>query len=258
TVRTPRGAGPRGGPARRPWAEAPAWAWRSSPRSPRRTVGRCSWTPSPAGERPSGCVCRWQTVSSSPWIGSSSLGRRGVMTVSEREEQVPGGGAGASAGREQEGGPGVGPAPGSAPGVGGGPGPEGESTPVGGPVPAGGPADGNASGPEGPAVAGGGPEPGGFGPGAPAVGFLPSSGTYRSAGVQTTRTGRIVLATVVVMLLMATSAVVGGIVGAFTMLQFRSTPTEVTRVVDAPQLNYTSLASIASQVGPSVVAIRLP
>lgn len=153
--------------------------------------------------------------------------------MSERDEQVPGGSGGAPGGPGPEGGPGVG----------------------------GGPAPGNTPGAAGTAAGGPGPEPAaGFGPGAPTLAFgpVPPSGSHGSAGVQTTRTGRIVLATVVVMLLMATSAVVGGVVGAFTVQQFRPTPTEVTRVVDAPQLGYTSLASIASQVGPSVVAIRLP
>jgi putative serine protease PepD len=62
-----------------------------------------------------------------------------------------------------------------------------------------------------------------------------------------------------VLALMAISAVGGGLAGALVYAQ--SDPgepgAEATRVVDAPQLDYTSLASIASEVGPSVVSIRV-
>ena len=59
--------------------------------------------------------------------------------------------------------------------------------------------------------------------------------------------------------LMAISAAGGGIAGAAIYAQTlgEGEGNNVTQVVDAPQLEYTSLASIASQVSPSVVSIRV-
>jgi putative serine protease PepD len=80
---------------------------------------------------------------------------------------------------------------------------------------------------------------------------------YGGGPPRPTNAGKIALVVVVVLILMAGSAVVGGLVGAFATQRLGGEPTEVTRVVDAPQLDYTSLASIASDVGPSVVSIRI-
>jgi putative serine protease PepD len=68
-----------------------------------------------------------------------------------------------------------------------------------------------------------------------------------------------VLAVFGVLALMAISAVGGGVAGALVYAQSDNSPagTPATRVVDAPQLDYTSLASIASSVSPSVVSIRV-
>jgi putative serine protease PepD len=66
---------------------------------------------------------------------------------------------------------------------------------------------------------------------------------------------------VVVVALMVLSAVGGGIAGAALYSQTTGdrggNGAGATRVVDAPQLDYTSLGSIASQVSPSVVSIRV-
>jgi putative serine protease PepD len=67
------------------------------------------------------------------------------------------------------------------------------------------------------------------------------------------------LALVGVLALMAISAIGGGVVGALVYAQSDSGEpgAQATRVVDAPQLDYTSLASIASDVAPSVVSIQI-
>src|SRR5690606_22373768 len=69
--------------------------------------------------------------------------------------------------------------------------------------------------------------------------------------------GRIFGITLLVFLLMAVAAMGGGAAGAWVYAQANADEGggPVT-VVDAPQLDYTSLASIASQVSPSVVQIR--
>jgi putative serine protease PepD len=71
--------------------------------------------------------------------------------------------------------------------------------------------------------------------------------------------GRGALAVVGMVVLMAVSAAGGGIAGAAIYAQTQDEPSAApeTRVVDAPQLDYTSLASVASQVSPSVVSIRI-
>ena len=85
----------------------------------------------------------------------------------------------------------------------------------------------------------------------------PAPDPYGGGPARATNAGKIVLVVVAVLILMGGSAVLGGIVGGFATQQFRGQPAEVTRVVDAPQLDYTSLASIASDVSPSVVSIRI-
>jgi putative serine protease PepD len=72
------------------------------------------------------------------------------------------------------------------------------------------------------------------------------------------RGGRGALAAVGLVVLMAIAAGGGGIAGAaiYAQTQGEGSGSNVTQVVDAPQLEYTSLASIASQVSPSVVSIR--
>jgi putative serine protease PepD len=61
-----------------------------------------------------------------------------------------------------------------------------------------------------------------------------------------------------VLALMTISAVGGGVAGALVYAQSDDGgDTAITRVVDAPQLDYTSLASIASDVSPSVVSIQV-
>jgi putative serine protease PepD len=72
------------------------------------------------------------------------------------------------------------------------------------------------------------------------------------------RAGRGALAAVGIVVLMAIAAGGGGIAGAaiYAQTQDEGSGGNVTQVVDAPQLEYTSLASIASQVSPSVVSIR--
>lgn len=76
---------------------------------------------------------------------------------------------------------------------------------------------------------------------------------------QPRRPGRGALAAVGVVVLMAIAAAGGGIAGAaiYAETQDSSSGSNVTQVVDAPQLEYTSLASIASKVSPSVVSIRV-
>ncbi|MPZ27656.1 MAG: PDZ domain-containing protein [Micromonosporaceae bacterium] len=71
--------------------------------------------------------------------------------------------------------------------------------------------------------------------------------------------GRNALGVVGVLALMAIAAVGGGAAGAALYAQGDSNSggPETTRVVDAPQLDYTSLASIASGVSPSVVSIQV-
>jgi putative serine protease PepD len=58
---------------------------------------------------------------------------------------------------------------------------------------------------------------------------------------------------------MALAALGGGVAGAaiYAQTQGDGGDSNVTRVVDAPQLDYTSLASIASDVSPSVVSIQV-
>lgn len=71
---------------------------------------------------------------------------------------------------------------------------------------------------------------------------------------------RTMLTAIVVVVLMLLSAVGGGIAGASLYayaLAGSSRGGGTTLVVDGPQLEYTSLASIASQVSPSVVSIRV-
>ena len=74
-----------------------------------------------------------------------------------------------------------------------------------------------------------------------------------------THPARSALALVGVLALMAISAIGGGVVGALVYAQSDSGEpgAQATRVVDAPQLDYTSLASIASDVAPSVVSIQI-
>jgi putative serine protease PepD len=71
--------------------------------------------------------------------------------------------------------------------------------------------------------------------------------------------GRSALAAVGVVVLMAVAAAGGGIAGAaiYAQTQDEGSGTNVTQVVDGPQMEFTSLASIASQVSPSVVSIRI-
>jgi putative serine protease PepD len=72
--------------------------------------------------------------------------------------------------------------------------------------------------------------------------------------------GRNLLAGIGVLALMAISAVGGGVAGALVYAQSDDGGggSGITRVVvDAPQLDYTSLASIASDVSPSVVSIQV-
>jgi putative serine protease PepD len=75
------------------------------------------------------------------------------------------------------------------------------------------------------------------------------------------RPGRGALAAVGLVALVAIAAGGGGIAGAAiyaqTLEDGNGTGSPVTQVVDAPQLDYSSLASIASQVSPSVVSIRI-
>jgi putative serine protease PepD len=74
------------------------------------------------------------------------------------------------------------------------------------------------------------------------------------------RSNRGALAAVGLVALVAIAAGGGGIAGAAIYAQTQdgeNGTSPVTQVVDAPQLEYSSLASIASQVSPSVVSIRI-
>ncbi|HEY8472711.1 MAG TPA: trypsin-like peptidase domain-containing protein [Natronosporangium sp.] len=77
--------------------------------------------------------------------------------------------------------------------------------------------------------------------------------------IESRQSRRGALAAVGLVVLMAISAAGGGIAGAAIYAQTlgEGEGNNVTQVVDAPQLEYTSLASIASQVSPSVVSIRV-
>lgn len=117
------------------------------------------------------------------------------------------------------------------------------------------------AGPEaiGPAGSDGGESPG-YGGGQPPPPDEPSGGPAGrgeegSAPARPSNAGRIALVVAVVLVLMAGSAVVGGIVGAVGFGLVRDEGDGPTTVVDAPQLDYSSLATIASQVSPSVVSI---
>src|SRR5690606_32586 len=121
------------------------------------------------------------------------------------------------------------------------------------------------------------PPPGAYPPGDPSPGQPPYSGQapypgqanagqppYGGQGVPpgyggrpNGEGGRIFGITLLVFLLMAVAAMGGGAAGAWVYAQANADDGggPVT-VVDAPQLDYTSLASIASQVSPSVVQIR--
>lgn len=97
------------------------------------------------------------------------------------------------------------------------------------------------------------PQPGGAYPPA-----SPGSGDQLSWGPPASGRG---LSLLLVIALMVLSAVGGGIAGASLYAQTAGSNGggggAVTRVIDAPQLDYTSLGSIASQVSPSVVSIRI-
>src|SRR5690606_2525814 len=69
--------------------------------------------------------------------------------------------------------------------------------------------------------------------------------------------GRIFGIALLILLLMGIAAAGGGVAGAWVYAQVAADDNAGNvMVVDAPQLDYTSLASIASQVSPSVVQIR--
>lgn len=104
----------------------------------------------------------------------------------------------------------------------------------------------------------GAPGPGGFGgpggPGGPGAGDL---GGYGAAG--SSRPGGRGMPVLLVAALLVIAALGGGVIGAWTYSQAQGGSSDTaggTTVVDAPQLDYTSLASIASEVSPSVVQIR--
>lgn len=107
----------------------------------------------------------------------------------------------------------------------------------------------------------GGPPPAGSPAYGPPAWEQPTWGTPPPEQVRSQRTpGRNVLVVAGVVGLMAISAVGGGVAGAVVYAQSDGgggAGSEVTRVVDAPQLDYTSLASIASEVTPSVVSILI-
>jgi putative serine protease PepD len=95
---------------------------------------------------------------------------------------------------------------------------------------------------------------------APAGGYGDSwSAAPAPAPAEPSRPGRSALAAVGVVVLTAIAAGGGGIAGAaiYAQTQDDEPDSTVTQVIDAPQLEYTSLASIASQVSPSVVSIRI-
>jgi putative serine protease PepD len=80
---------------------------------------------------------------------------------------------------------------------------------------------------------------------------------YQPAPPRRTGAGKILAMTAAAVVLVACSAVAGGLIGAWATQQWQGDPAPgETRVIDGPQLDRASLASIANQVQPSVVSIR--
>lgn len=124
------------------------------------------------------------------------------------------------------------------------------------------PGPGAAGGPGSPGGVAGSPTvplpPPGWG-GADPLGAPSGGGPAAWAAGPPSRGGRTAVTAIVMVGLMLLSAVGGGVVGAtlYGYLSGGSSRGGTTLVVDGPQLEYTSLASIASQVSPSVVSIRV-
>lgn len=88
-------------------------------------------------------------------------------------------------------------------------------------------------------------------------GLPPEQPGYQPAPPGRTGAGKILAIIAAAVVLVACSAVTGGLFGAWAMQQWQGDPTPgETRVIDGPQLDRASLASIANQVQPSVVSIR--
>lgn len=93
----------------------------------------------------------------------------------------------------------------------------------------------------------------------PGYGGYPSGSPHPPPGsepTRPTRTGKIIAAVAAVVVLVVCAAGAGGLIGAWATFQFQGTPSASSpTIIDGPQLDRASLASIAAEVQPSVVSI---